>query len=266
MDYSILYSYPVWVTGLLFLLILLLAMEVGFRVGYGRRKKWPDAETGGGGVVLTAMLALLGLILAFTYSASTSRFDARRQAVITEANALGTAFLQAGLVDEPGRSELRESLLAYAKTRVVDQGSSVFTADDRRAMMHATLLAQSRLWPLTEEIVAHNEPSPIVASLVNSVNGVLDMHTVRVMALIDKLPSVVLWLLVFIASASLAVTGFNAGVSGRMSRWRLTMFALVLAGVMLIIIDLDRPRDGWVTVNTAGIDSVISEMEAVQAR
>ena len=100
---------PLWVIALLFLAVLSVAVELGFRVGLRKRKQWPDAEIGGGGVVLTAMMALLGLILAFTYSASASRYDARKQAVIVEANDIGTAFLRAGLVDDPGRTEPQQA-------------------------------------------------------------------------------------------------------------------------------------------------------------
>ena len=55
-------------------------------------------------------------------------------------------------------------------------------------------------------------------------------------------------MLLFVAAASLSVAGFNAGISGRLNRWRMTIFALVLVGVMLVILDFDQPLDGFIRV------------------
>ena len=77
-----------------------------------------------------------------------------------------------------------------------------------------------------------------------SVNEVLDMHTIRIAAFFDKLPRLVIVMLVFVAAATLLVAGFNSGVSGRISRWRISALALVLTGVMLVIVDFDRPVSG----------------------
>lgn len=255
----VLYEYPIWVGGLFSLVVMGLAVELGYRVGLYKRKQWPDAEIGGGGVVLTAMLALLGLILAFTYSASASRYDARKQAVIVEANAIGTAFLRAGLVPDPGRTQLREALLRYAETRIVDP-KKVRTVDDVQRIIELTLEAQAPLWPITERIVAASARGPIEASLVAAVNEVIDEHTVRLAVLLDKLPAVVLFMLLLITCGAMAVIGFNAGVSGCISRWRLTLFALVLGGVMFVIVDFDRPREGFIRVSLGSMQATIADM------
>jgi hypothetical protein len=71
-DYSLFYVYPLWVNILVIFVILVIALEAGVRAGIRHRKIWADGESGGGGVVLSALLALMGLILAFTYSSSVS--------------------------------------------------------------------------------------------------------------------------------------------------------------------------------------------------
>ncbi|MEA3276444.1 MAG: hypothetical protein U9Q81_14380 [Pseudomonadota bacterium] len=81
MEQSIFYYLPIWIVGVIFLVVLLSALESGYRVGLASRKAWKDAESGGGGVVLSSMFAVLGLVLAFTYASGVSRFDARKQAV-----------------------------------------------------------------------------------------------------------------------------------------------------------------------------------------
>jgi len=260
MEISFLYSLPIWIGALLFFIVLLLALELGFRVGLARRDTWKDADSGGGAIVQTSMFALLGLILAFTYAASVSRLDARKQAVLLESNALGTAFHRADLVAEPGRTELKRTLLDYARTRVFAPGA-LKRSEERWAAVNRTIKQQKRLWPAAKQVVKQDNPDPMEAALVAAINAVYDAHSVRFAAIIDTLPRIVMWMLLFVAAASLSVAGFNAGIQGRMSRWRVTALTLVLTGLMTVIIDFDRPLDGMVIVDQQTLNSVIAEME-----
>ncbi len=261
MHFGGLYDYPIWVVGVWFVVVLHAALEFGYRMGLRQRDKWTDTESGGGNLVITSMFALLGLILAFTYAAGVNRNETRKQAVIAEANALGTAFLRAGLVAEPGRTELREALLDYARTRPLEQGR-VFSEAERGEILRTTLQAQAPLWPITERIVRRGGGGPIEAALVAAITDVLDVHAVRIAAAFDKLPRPVVWLLLLIAASALAVSGFNAGISGRMSRGRMYALAVVVSAVMLVIADFDRPYDGFIRVSQASIGSAIAAMEA----
>jgi hypothetical protein len=211
------------------------------------------------------MYALLGLVLAFTYAFTLSRADLRKQAVIDEANAIGTAFLRASLAPEPTRTELRKALLDYAKTRVVTV-ETAGTTDQLRRTVAGTLEAQSKMWPLTEQMVKSKPAGPVEVSIVQSINEVIDMNTKRLAVSFDRLPGIVLLMLLFLACASLAITGFNAGRLGRMNRWGLTLLILVLAAVMLVIIDFDRPIRGFVQVSQQSLVDVIRDMENTLAK
>ena len=261
MEFSLLYNLPVWVAGFMCIAILAVSLEFGFRVGLKRREHWKDADSGGGAVVLTSMFAVMGLVLAFTYASGVSHYDSRKNAVIIEANALGTAFNRADLVAEPGRTELKTTLLDYARSRVFELGT-ITSDEDRNQVLKSTLDELAKIWPATKRVVEQGKAGPIEASLVAAINGVLDAHTIRLAAAIDKLPRVIMWMLVFISSASLAVAGYNAGIQGRMSRWRMSAFVFVLTFLMVVVLDFDRPNDGFVTVSNLSIDSVIKDMEA----
>lgn len=261
MELSFLYSIPILGAGLLFTVTLLIALEAGYRMGLIRRKTWKDADSGGGNIVLSSMFALLGLVLAFTYASGVSRYDARKQAVSVEVNALGTAFQWADIVVEPGRTELKHTLLDYAQTRLFTPGS-LKSNEERNTAVARTLEQQSRIWPATKRVVGQDNPAPMETSLVAAINAVLDAHTTRLAAVMDSLPKTVLWMLLFVAGASLSVAGYNAGIQGRMSRWRMAALTLVLVGLMLVILDFDRPLDGMIIVNQQGMATVISQMEA----
>ena len=99
------YEIPLWLVMFLFLAILVIPMEVGFRLGIRRHRPHPDAERAErGDVTLASMLALLGLMLAFTYSFCMGRADLRKKALVTEVNAIGTSFVRADLLPEPRKN------------------------------------------------------------------------------------------------------------------------------------------------------------------
>ena len=110
------YQIPLWLVFLLFLVFLLIPVEIGFRLGMRCKKSHPDAQRAArSDFTLTSMLALLGLMLAFTYSFSMSRAELRKKAIIAEVNAISTAFVRADLLSEPGRTEVRKGLYDYAR-------------------------------------------------------------------------------------------------------------------------------------------------------
>ena len=221
-----------------------------------------EKETAGGKVVLTAMLALLGLILSFTYLASVQRYEVRKNTAIKEANALSTAFLRANLVADPGSTELRRALLNYARTRLVNESKTRWAPGERIAFLQTTLEAKKLLWPITERIISESKKSGIETALVRAINNVLDSHTLRIAAAVDKLPIAVTLMMLIMAAAALGVAGFNAGIYGKMSRGRMTTFAFVLTLIMLVIQDFDRPLEGWIIISQDSLLAAIHEMES----
>jgi hypothetical protein len=257
-----LYEFPMWVHAALFAAVLLVGLEGGYRVGLRtHRTGAPVDKQMRGDVTLGSMLALLGLILAFTYAFTLSRADMRKQARVDEANAISTAFLRADLAAEPGRSELRERLLVYARTRVFSS-EKLINLDALQDALARSLEAQSHLWPAAKLALQGDVPVPLQASIVHAVNEVLNAHTRRLAAGFDRLPGVVFALLLLIAASALAIAGHNAGLKGRMNRGRMTAFAFILGALMLIILDFDRPLVGTIRLNNQSLLSVIAEMES----
>lgn len=260
MDILWLYRIPIWVNGLLFVAVLLMAVEAGYRIGLRRYRVVGKAtKKTGDDVTLASMLALLGLLLAFTYSFSLSRADMRKQAIVNEANAIGTAFLRADLAQEPGRSALRQALIDYARTRVVGKG---LYGDALRTEIERSLEVQSRLWPASKQALQGELPAPIQASIVQAINEVLDMHAARIAVIRDRLPGAVLLLLVLVAATSLAVAAHNAALSGQVNRGRMTAFAIALAALMLIIVDFDRGKEGLIQISDRPLLDLIRDLES----
>ena len=258
------YQTPLWVVIFLFLLVLLFPMEIGFRIGARIKRLQPDR--GGevhGDVTLTAMLTLLALMLAFTYSFSMSRADLRKQAQIVEVNALGTAFLRADLLPEPSRTDVRQRLYDYTESRYVEPGTILILEGLHRVVIRSEEL-QSTIWPAVKSALRQpgDMTDPEKALLVSSINDVLDAHTTRMAVIYDRLPSAVLALMVLIAGTALGVAAFNSSLSGYRFRWRMTLFAFILASLMYLILDYDMMMRGFIQVDHSNLVGLIEEMTA----
>lgn len=261
MDIPWIYDIPLWMVAVLFAVVLFLALESGFRFGLRQHRTSQSSEKmTRGDVTLTSMLALLGLMLAFTYAFTLSRADARKNALLDEANAIGTAFLRAGFLAEPGRSELRARLLDYARTRIITYET---TRDQkaRKALIDRALEAQSQIWPALESALDGKTLGPYETSMVQATNDVLDAQTRRITVAFDRIPPSVSILLLAIAAFSLAVAGNNAGLAGRINRWRMSSFVIILTALMLLILDFDQPQAGFIRLNNSPIIALVEEME-----
>ena len=262
MSAEFLYQLPTWLTSLVYISVLLAALEFGYFVGQRLQDSWKNANPTNGQIILTSMFAVFGLMLAFTYGAGVDRFDTSKKAVVLEANAISTAFLRADLAAEPERTELKQALLDYAHTRSMDQGRR-HSRERFKEHIQKSLQVQSKLWPITEQIVEQNHLDPIVTSrLVDAIDQVINVHTIRIAARFDELPIAVILMLLLVSAASLSVAGFNAGISGRLNRLRMTTFAFVLTGVMLVILDFDQPLDGFIHISLDSLTNLVNEMEA----
>jgi len=262
---SLLHEIPPGFTLLFFLVLLFAALEIGYRLGcrWWAKSGQDTIKPADMGLAMTSLSAILGLLLAFTYGFVIAHHEARKNATISEANALGSAFLRAGLMAEPGSTELRQALLDYARTRVV--AGEVRGVENLRVLVERSLEAQGQIWPATERIVAAGVGSPLEAPLVASVLDVLDAHTLRISAAFDRLPRLVLQMLIFLSAVSLGIAGYNSGIVGSFRRRQMSAFVLVLALLLTLIVDFDRPSDGQVRVPQTVIVDTIKTMESEMA-
>lgn len=262
MSLPLLYEIPLWLDAVLFAAVLFGCFEVSYRVGSWRRRtgKARDQDRRGD-VILNAMLGFLGLMLAFTYGFTISRSEHRKAAVLEEVNAIGTAFNRAELLKEPYRSDLRHILLDYTRTRVATEAKARNSATIRE-MIDRSTKEQARIWPVVRKMIEGTaSPGPLEVSVVQSINDVLDAHTTRFTSAYDVLPSAILFMLLFVSGASLAVGGYSDGRADTLRRWRVTVLILVLTSILVVIVDFDRSLDGFIQTSQQGYIVLIDDME-----
>src|SRR5215510_11397982 len=108
---------PLWALFISILVVVLLSVECGYRLGKYRRSHHETEKEAPLGTMVGATLGLFAFILAFTFGLAASRFDSRRQLLLDEANAIGTTYLRAGMLPERGE-EVRGLLRDYVATRL----------------------------------------------------------------------------------------------------------------------------------------------------
>jgi hypothetical protein len=215
---------------------------IGGRVG--RRDHAPASHVG---TIQTSLLGLLALLLGFSFAMAQSRYETRQTLVIDEANAIGTAYLRAQMLPAPEAQEVAEALRRYVDLRLSRLGSRMDGPVFQQALQETGRL-HDYLW--ARAVTATRKAPTITVSLfVTALNDVIDVHGKRLAAARNHVPEIVLLLLGLVGMAALAVTGFSARLDGGRSWWPTATTGVLVAVVIVVILDLDRPRQGLITVS-----------------
>ena len=228
-------------------LALLAATEAGFRRGSRQRIA---REEGPGQVsnLQTATIGLLALLLAFTFAMAESRFEIRRTLVVDESNAIGTAYLRSQMLPEPLKTQLAASLRNYVDARLDYARAGIDEISIGEANQKSDLL-QKQLWSEALQAVDRN-PAPVPTGLfVSALNEVFDVRSRRDAARQNHVPEVVLWLLFFVAVGTMELVGYGCGLGGPRNFVRTATISGLISLVILVIVDLDRPRRGIIEVS-----------------
>jgi len=234
--------------GLALLVLLVLSGEVGYRAGRRSGRAATDAVRQQIATIQTALLALFALLLAFTFSMALARFDQRRQLVVREANAIGTAALRARLLPAPQDAEAAALFRRYVDIRLESaRGANLSTAHHQELDDEAGRV-QERLWSVAA--AAASDPRSVPAGLfVQAMNDLIDVKEERDAALTNHVPESVLALIFASAVLALGVVGYGNGYAGGRSLGATALLCVLTTLVILIVVDLDRPRRGLIRVS-----------------
>jgi hypothetical protein len=244
-DKELLDNLPLWSLFPLTVAAVLLAVEGGHRLGAYRHRRSEQEKESPVGAMVAATLGLLAFMLAFTFGLAATRYDTRRELLLDEANAIGTAYLRAELLVEPERTRTRKLLRQYVDARLeAAQDQSEEHAMRKSEELHGLLWAQA-------VAATDKDQRPVITALyIKSLNEVIDLHSKRVMAGFRSRIPTIIWLALYgVALLGMGATGYQAGLSGTSRSLAALALVLAFSGVMYLIADLDRPREGLLTVN-----------------
>jgi len=242
----LLLNLPIWVMYLLTVSIIFIAFESGFHLGRywcRRTSKEKDSLTG---AMVAAILGLLAFMLSFSFGVAASHFDSRRHLVLDEANAIRTAYNMTDLLAEDFRVESKKLLHEYVDLRVTE----VDSWDKLNTILVRSNEIQDKLWDIAMDGESKNTGASSSWLYVKSLSEMNNIQAKRIAIGRHKGIQTTIWIVLFgLAIFGMAAMGYNAGLIGVRGFFAYQVLILAFALVMVLIYDLDRPRQGLFKVS-----------------
>lgn len=235
---------------------MLLLLEVGRRMGIRRQAEDPDGARTGAGAVEGAVFALLGLLIAFTFSGAATRLDSRRQLIVDDANAIGTAYLRLDLLQGPARDQLRQDFRRYAEARLAVY-KKLPDIPAAKLELAKAMGIQGEIWKSAVTACRDQGSQAATMLLLPALNQMIDISTTRVMATKIHPPTIIYAMLTILALIGAIVAGY--AMTGKKRSWiHIIGFALITAATVYVILDIEYPRLGMIRADET--DAVMSEL------
>jgi hypothetical protein len=244
----ILDSVPIWAFLVGTILIVMMFIEAGYALGSIAHRKSEDEKEAPVSGVSGAVLALTAFIIAFTFAIASERFDARKQLVRADANAIRTAYLRASFLPVPDRAESRQLIKAY-----LDRRLAFAQAGDIRRQAADPSLAESerihrRLWDLAVANAERDMNSDVAALYIEALNEMIEVHASRVAIGLQARIPVGIWLALYsLTILGMLSVGYHAGITGSKRSKATVILATSFGLVIALIASLDRPG-GFIAV------------------
>lgn len=236
-------SIPLWLLYILTAVMVLLSIELGWQLGNYRRQ-WNKGENNISlGAAVGATLGLLAFLLAFTFGMASSRYDARKQNVLQEANAIGTTYLRVDFLPGELRDPARELLRQYTALRA--GGAASYMSSEGMAKTSAI---HDQLWGIADN--AETISDTVATGLfIQSLNDMIDLDAIRVTGYRNRIPDTIWVMLGLVTIFSMIAIGYESGLTGARN-WAVTiLLTAVFTTVIVLIADLDRPQTGLIQVS-----------------
>lgn len=240
-DFLMFDYFPLWGVYFITVGIVLLSVEIGYRLGHSHRRRSKLEQKLPVGSIVSAMLGLLAFMLAFTFGLTASRFDVRKQLLLDDVNTIGTTFLRAGLLVEPHRTEIRNLLRQYVDL----QSNPPVEPEKIQEMFKHFEFIHSQLWDHAQALVQVSRNSEIDALFIESLNEMIDLYSKRVTFGFQYRIPIVIWQVLYIVSIlSMISVGYQFGLSRVRGIMITIALALTFSAVILLIVELDRAGKG----------------------
>jgi len=229
--------------------LLVLSGEIGYRLGRRPRKAPTVREETQFVSIEVAVLALLSLLLGFTFAMALSRFELRKEMVVRESNAIGTAALRSQLLPASHQDEVSELFRRYVEIRLDAVLRTKQFSPARRELDAETTRLQARLWKIAATAAATDPRSVPLGLFAHAVNELIDINAHRDVAVANHVPESVLLSLFGFAVLAAGILGYGNALAGARIRTPAAIYSVVVVLVILLILDLDRPQEGLARVS-----------------
>jgi len=252
---------PMWVVFAATIIIVMVANEVGYRLGRVSHRHSDDEKESPVSAIAGSILGLTAFMLAFTFGIVTDRYDARKALVRDEANAIGTAYLRSDFLPEPDRSEAANLFRKYVDDRL--GAAQAFDLDHVHRMLIESDRIQRQLWQMAVVNARKDMNSDVAALYIESLNAVIDLHATRVAVGLHARVPAGLWLVLgILVILGCTGVGYQTAIAGSRRSRAMPIMAFAFAIVIVLITSLDRPGSGFITVSQQPIEDLRASMAA----
>jgi hypothetical protein len=224
------------------------ALEIAFRLGRRHTQLSDDMSRSHINALQAALLGLLALLLGFNFAMAASRFDTRKTLIQEEVNAIRTAYLRAQLLPEGPKEKVSDLLKRYVGARIEFMRAGVDPTQVEKTNT-ATEDIEAQLWDLAGTSSTQGQASPARVLVIQALNEMFNANEKRHAALDNHVPEIVISLLIAVALGALGFIAYGYGLTGHRRHVSTALFALLIATVFTIIIDMDQPRSGLIRVS-----------------
>jgi hypothetical protein len=226
--------------------VILVAGEAGRRLARRRAKGGRDGDNIS--TLEAAVLGLLALMISFTFAMALSRYEARRLAILNEANAITTTALRARLLPAPHNKEVLSLLRDYVQIRL---GTTVHIPPTLETNAENAKMSniQEALWQHAKAVAGKDSAMVPTGIFIQSLNEMIDDQEKHLVETLNLLPNIVLVTLYGVAAVSIAFAGYAAALNAQRSHFPVAIMGILICLVILLIQDIDRPSSGFITVS-----------------
>jgi hypothetical protein len=239
-------------------LAVVAAQLAGHWVGRRQRARTRDGVEGSSSIE-ASLFALLGLLVGFTFSGAETRLEHRRELLVQEANAVGTAYLRIDVLPAGAQRMLRDELRRYVDARLAYY-ERLLDPDGATTELRRSQQLQRQIWQDTMMALEESETDTAALVVLPALNDMFDITTAREAALRTHLPTTIFAMLVALALACAFVAGRSMSKSRLPNRLLVIMFAAVLALTGYTILNLEFPRIGFVRLDR--MDTMLYDVRA----
>jgi hypothetical protein len=243
-----------WAIALAFAVAMFASWYLGWRLG---RRLHPEPGEDPGTKFTDASMALLGLLLAFTFSMAMVRHDQRRLAVVAESNAIGDFNTCVTLLKEPKRADLQNVIRNYTHLQL-DMLRQLLPATEEENAFQRSREMQTQM---TCKVAQAIDGSPMDLALTNTLNNLTSAHASRLAAYEEILPWSIVLLLLLSSIVPSFLIGMKQGETHKLHHSGTLSFIVLVSLVIFVTLDLNQPRRGLIRVNREPLERLTKSLD-----
>ena len=225
--------------------VVFLASEFGWQLGIRAKGHGESCNIS---AVEQSLLGLVALVVGFTFFMALTRFEARREAVLNEASAIGTTALRARLLPEPHRAQSLKLLREYVQMRI-DYISTGESFAELPTTIDRSNNIQEALWQQVKALSTKDNNMVPTGLFIQTLNDMIDNQGKRLSALRNQIPNEILLSLFGITAVACGFAGYASGLDPLRTRLPAVITGVIVCSVIFVILDLDRPNVGFITIS-----------------